>query len=272
MTLLRERVGCPQCRATLVRRLKGEPWTEPGSGPGLPVRHYEAGAAAAIIAAVAVISAGISAYGLYAASQQQAAALEYNAALQGQQAAYQAQLGEFQARLIERQAAGVSTLAAAEASLQEQQALAAEVAGRVRAEAIRRNYDRTQSEVRAAIGKSGVDTTGSPLLVLIENADTVGQELALNEYQTALDVTGAKAGAAYSRTEGALRAASLRGEAGFARFGGAAASAAALAQGTLFRFQAGGVRTAGRLGVGTTLLGGVSGAASPFLRYGQATA
>jgi hypothetical protein len=58
-------------------------------------------------------------------------------------------------------------------------------------------------------------------MVLLENADTIGQELALNEYQTALDVAGAKAGAAYSRTQGQLRAGSLTGEAAFARFGGA---------------------------------------------------
>jgi hypothetical protein len=43
----RDRPGCPSCRAKLVRRLRGEPWTEPGFGPGLPVRHFESAAAAA---------------------------------------------------------------------------------------------------------------------------------------------------------------------------------------------------------------------------------
>jgi hypothetical protein len=55
-----------------------------------------------------------------------------------------------------------------------QQALAAVAAGKVRAEALRRTYERTENDVRATIGKSGVDTTGSPLLTLMENADTVG--------------------------------------------------------------------------------------------------
>jgi hypothetical protein len=265
-----DRPGCPQCRAKLVRRLRGEPWTEPGFGPGLPVRHYEMGAAAAIFAAVAVLSAGIAAYGQYAQSQQQSASLQYNAILANQQAAYQQQVAEFQAQLIERQAAGALTLAEAQAAIQEQQAIAAEAAGRVREAAIRRNYNRTQSDVRAAIGKSGVDTTGSPLLVLIENADTVGQELALNDYQTALDVAGAQAGAAFARTEGALRAGSLTGEAGLARFGGAASAAAALSQSSLLSMQAGSVRSAGMFNVGTTLLGGIGSAASPYLRYGMA--
>jgi len=264
-----DRIGCPQCRAKLVRRLRGEPWTEPGFGPGLPVRHWTAAAAAAIVAVVAVVSAAVTAYGQYAASQQQAAALQYNAILANQQAVYQQQVAEFQAQLLERQAAGALTLAEAQAALMEQQALAAEAAGRVREAAIHRAYDRTQSDVRAAIGKSGVDTTGSPLLVLLENADTVGQELALNEYQTALDVAGAQAGAAFAQTEGRLRAGSLTGEAGLARFGGAAASAAALAQGNLLNMQAGAVRTAGFLNIGTTLLGGVTGAATPYVRYGS---
>jgi len=223
-----------------------------------------------VFAAIAALSAAVGAYGTYASSQAQAGAAEYNAALMQQQALYQQQMGEFQATLLERQAAGALSLNEAQAAMQEQTALAAEAAGRVREEAIRRQYERTQSDVRAAIGKSGVDTTGSPLIVLMENADTVGQELALNEYQTALDVAGAKAGAGFSRMEGQLRADSLRGEAGFARFGGNMAAAGSYAQANMFNYQAGAARTAGYFNVGTSLLGGASNATSPFIRYGRA--
>jgi hypothetical protein len=107
-------------------------------------------------------------------------------------------------------------------------------------------------------------------MVLLENADTIGQELALNEYQTALDVAGAKAGAAYARTQGSLRAGSLTGEAAFARFGGASASAASLAQANMFGMQAGAARQAGAFRVGTTLLQGAGDVA--YLRYGRPTA
>jgi len=231
---------------------------------------YGVDTAVYVFAAIAALSAAVGAYGTYASSQAQSNAAEYNAFLAQQNAAYQQQLGEFQASLLERQAAGALTLAEAEAAIQEQQALAAQAAGKVREEALRRAYDRTQSDVRAAIGKSGVDTTGSPLLVLLENADTVGQELALNDYQTALDVAGAKAGAGFSRTEGQLRAGSLRGEAGFARFGGSVAAAGSLGQAGLYGFQAGAARTAGLFNTGTTLLGGASSVSMPFLRYGRA--
>jgi hypothetical protein len=266
-----DRPGCPRCRQTLVRRLHGERHITTDFPAPLPVRHYGPDFIAYAALAAALVGTAVSAYGGYASSQQQSANLQYNAILARQQAAYQQQMAEFQAQLIARQATGAQTLADAQAAIQEQQAIAADAAGRVRAAAIRRQYDRTQSEVRAAIGKSGVDSTGSPLMVLLENADTVGQELALNEYQTALDVAGAKAGAAYSRTEGQLRAGSLMGEAAFARFGGQSAAAASLAQANMFGYQAGGVRTAGFLGAGTTLLHGARDAAPFFLRYGQAT-
>jgi hypothetical protein len=100
----------------------------------------------------------------------------------------------------------------------------------------------------------------------------VGQELALNEYQTALDVAGAQSGAAYSRLEGSLRAGSLRSEAGFARFGGSAAASASLGQAGFLDFRASGARTAGMFRVGTTLLSGAGDTASPYLnmRYGRA--
>jgi hypothetical protein len=237
--------------------------------PGVRPISGGGGYGEAILIASALISAAVGSYATYASSQQQSSNLQYNAILARQQALYQQQVGEFQAVLMERQRAGALTLAEAEAALQDQQALAAAAAGKVREDAIRRQYDRTQSEVRAFTGKSGVDTTGSPLLVLLENADTVGQELALNEYQTAVDVASAKAGAAYSRMAGELRAGSLRGEAAFARFGGASASAASLAQANMFGSQAGSARTAGYLGAGSTLLAGAGNAAGSYIRYGS---
>ncbi len=266
----RARPGCPESFDARLSRLCGEA-VDPNWRVEAEVGHFSPAAFAAIAAVAAVVAAGVSAYGTYQASQQQAAALEYNAALARQQAAYQARMAELQGKLLERQAMGALSLAEAQATLSEQQALAREAAGKIQEAAIRRNYDRTQSEVRAAIGKAGVDTTGSPLMVLMENADTVGQELAVHDYEVAVDVAGMRAGSAYARSEGALRAGSLIGEAAFARFGGLSRSAADLSQANLYGFQAGGVRTAGYLGVGSTLLSGASAAASPFVysRYGN---
>lgn len=256
----RDGIGCPRLRLQPRSPFASAPWEE---------RHYGAEAAVYIFAAAAALSATIGAYGAYASSQAQSQALQYNALVSRQQAAYQQELAQLEASLIERQAAGTLSMAQANQELAEQQARAAETAGKVREAAMRRNYEMTQSDVRAAIGKSGVDTTGSPLLVLVENADTVGQQLAINDYQTALDVAGAKASGQMSMAEGQMRADSLRAEAQLRRFGGAAASSAALAQSNLLGMQASNVRSAGMINVGTSLLGGVGATASPFIRYGR---
>lgn len=256
----RDGIGCPRARACHVSVLDAPPWSE---------RHYGADIAVYAFAAAAALSATIGAYGAYASSQAQSQALQYNALVSQQQAVYQQQLAELEANLVERQAAGTLSMAQAQQELADQQAAAAQTAGKIREAALRRNYDMTQSDVRAAIGKSGVDTTGSPLLVLTENADTVGQQLAINDYQTALDVAGAKASGAMAFAEGQARADSLRAEAQLRRFGGAASSAAALSQSNLLGMQAGNVRSAGMINVGTSLLGGAQGVFSPFLRYGR---
>ena len=44
----------------------------------------------------------------------------------------------------------------------------------------------------------------------MENADTVGMELAINDYQTAFEVAGAKTSGAFSAAEARMRATSLR--------------------------------------------------------------
>lgn len=261
--------GCPRRRAAIVRaRRAGFPVPDQcGSGP---VRHYGAETIAVVVAVASIAAAAVSAYGAYQAGQQQQAVFEYNALVARQQAQYQSQAAEIEARLLERQAAGVLTMAEAEAALAEQQALAAQTAGDIRERQIRRAYDRTQSEVRVAIGKAGVDTTGSPLMVLLENADTAGEELAINDYRTALDVAGAEAEGSLARAEAHFRAQSLRSESGFRRFAGANAASGSLAEANLLRFQAGGLRSATALNVGTTLLSGVAAASTPFLRYGRA--
>jgi hypothetical protein len=281
----RDRVGCPQCRAKLVRTLR-EPWSEPGWGPQPRARHYGSEYLAAAALAAAVLGTAVSAYGQYQAGQQAQAAAQYNAMLAEQQGAYQLGLAQFEAGMMQRQALGLTALAEAEAAfgIQSAQAQAAasidaaEAASNVRDAAIRRAYERTQSDVRAVIGKSGVDTTGSPLMVLLENADTVGQELALNEYQTALDVSQAKVGiysaesqGVLTRTNAQLRADALTHQATYARFGGSVALAGAMGQAGMDRF---GGQSAGRAAmwnVGSTLLSGASAAASPYLRYGSAT-
>jgi hypothetical protein len=220
------------------------------------------------VLATAIASAALTAYGSFQSAQAQAGSMEYNAAVARAQAAYQQQAGEFEAGLLERQAAGTLALSEANAALGEAQAEAPISAGKVRADAIRRAYDKTQGEVNAAIGKSGVDTTGTPLLVLMANADTVGQELGISQYQTDLEVFTAKTGSVTAAYEGQQRAAALRGEATMRRFGAGAAASSLLGQAGMLRFGAGGVRTAGYIGAGNTLLTSAGQIGANYLRYG----
>lgn len=292
--------GCPRRRAARIRqRLAGIRLPDIFDA-GTP-RHTGVEIAAAVVAVAAIAGAGIAAYGQYQQAQQQAAVLQYNAMVAQQQAAQQAEyqiaLAGVQASMMERQAMGVTALAQSEAAmaqemfltqskLTEAQIQAAQTAGAMRERQIQRGYERTQSEVRAAVGKAGIDTTGSPLMVLLENADTAGEELAINDYKTALDVAGAQAdlalsgqslqmGARSALTSAQLRAQSLRAEAGFTRFGAALGADFTRSQGAsqaaLFSSQVGGVRSAGMLNAGATLLGGFGAAASPYLRYGRAS-
>ena len=233
------------------------------------------GAAGAAMLVAAIAGMAISAYGSIQSAQYQSSAMQYNAALAAQQAGYAQQAAGLEAELLEKQAAGTLAMHEAGLALSEAQAragvLAAEAAGSEREAAIRRAYEKAQGEVNAAIGASGVDTTGSPLLALLHNADTVGHELAVNDYQTKLEKYGAELGG----VEGVLAAAagrneaqSLRGEATLRRFGGSSAATGFMSQAGMLRSSAGAVRTAGFVNAGSTLLTSLGNVGSTFIRYG----
>jgi hypothetical protein len=130
-------------------------------------------AAAAITAALATAaSAGISYYG----QQQQAAAAErmasYNYAVQKQQMEMQATMARMQAEQQER--AGLQN-----ASVMENEAARVELEARERAKRMRAENERMLGAQRAAFGKAGVTSEGSPLTIMAESAGLM--ELAVSD-------------------------------------------------------------------------------------------
>jgi len=130
-------------------------------------------AAAAITAAVAsAASAGVAYYG----QQQQAAAAErmanYNYAVQKQQMEMQATMARMQAEQQEQ--AGLQN-----ASIMENEAARVELEARERAKRMRTENERMLGAQRAAFGKAGVTSEGSPLTIMAESAGLM--ELAVSD-------------------------------------------------------------------------------------------
>jgi hypothetical protein len=129
----------------------------------------------ALIATAAVASlasAGVSYYG----QQQQAAASErmanYNFAVQKQQMEMQATMARMQAEQQEQ--AGLQN-----ASIMENEAARVELEARERAKRMRTENERMLGAQRAAFGKAGVTSEGSPLTIMAESAGLM--ELAVSD-------------------------------------------------------------------------------------------
>jgi len=138
--------------------------------------HYVGTTAAVIMASTAIAatlaSAGVSYYG----QQQQAAAAErmasYNYAVQKQQMEMQATMARMQAEQQEQ--AGLQN-----ASIMENEAARVELEARERAKRMRTENERMLGAQRAAFGKAGVTSEGSPLTIMAESAGLM--ELAVSD-------------------------------------------------------------------------------------------
>jgi len=267
MIMTPDRTACPRHRAFAVwargrelADLLGRP--SPERAP-----HYGSEWVAYAMLAAAVIGTTISAYGMYQSGQYQSSVARYNALVAARQAQYQQQYGQAMFDVMAKEAAGATALAEAQAAMYETQAEAAEQAGALRQAEIRRAGERVQAQVRASIGASGVETEGSPLLVLLDNAAEIRYGVMKDEYRTALDVVGAKSGAGFARGEGEVRAAGLLGEAHLRRFGAGLTAASLLSEAALSRANAGYFRTAGVVVGGGSLLSGIGNIGLNYFRY-----
>lgn len=143
-----------------------------------------AAAAAVVFGVVAVIGAGVSAYGQHQQGKAQNAIAQFNATQQEQQAKMQAMSMQTQAAMKQQEAKANFQLRSAEAKARmnnaegiESQALAQDAINRTNLRKRREEFGRMQGEQRAAIAASGVaESSGTPLDLLAETAAKIQQD------------------------------------------------------------------------------------------------
>jgi hypothetical protein len=204
----------------------------------------------------------------------------------------QAQFQEAQAGLMEQQGGFALASAEFQQKLAEKQAESVTTQTALMQEDVRRRLGRTQAAARVGIALAGVESTGSPLNLLLENASEAQREITELRYGGELQVASIMAGAQLELEEGRARQAAAFGDAALTRFGanltrmgGANQLASSLmggqlglqsagSQASLLRFQGGAARQAGYWGAGSSLLSGFGQAASIYgtsQRYGGRT-
>lgn len=261
--MIPDRPGCPRHRRASARRRTHDVL-------GLPsherARHYGADAAVAVYIglAVAVVAAGTSAYMQYQQGQYAADVARYNQQVSQQQAGYAQQYAELQARMLEQNGMFAEQSAAAQAAIAERQAEAARNSGRIQEEIERAKFARQQSRARANIGASGVNTEGSPLLVLMDNAAEFDMDMQRLRYGTELEAMGHQMEGQMVKLEGAMRRSAAESDAKMSRFSGRLSGLGYNQQSLMFGAQAGAARWGSYWGAGTTLLAGVGNAASRY--------
>jgi len=219
-----------------------------------------------VAAGAMIVGALVSAYAAYSQGQAQSNQARAAAIAAQSQAAYQRQMGDYALASYQAQAANARAAGEAQAAQFEAQAKAAQTAGDLRVADTYKAGERLQSTARASIAKAGVDTTGSPLDVLLENAAAIEEEAERLRYATAVDVASAKGGAGYARGQAELDAQGIERESVMRQFGFNAA-AAGYGQEAAFQFgNVGRYRTAGYVGAGSSILSGF-GAGANALRY-----
>jgi hypothetical protein len=215
-----------------------------------------------------IIGTLISAYSVYSQSQAQAQQAQAAGIAAQRQSEYQRQLGIYALASYQAEAANARAMGEAQAAQYEMQAKIAQQAGDLKVKDTYRAGERLQSTARASIAKSGVDMTGSPLDVVLENAAAIEEEAERLRYATAVDVASAKGGAGFSRFQGEINASSIERESVMRQFGYNAAAAgygseAGMQFGNASRF-----RTAGYIGAGSSILAGTGELAYRYPRMG----
>jgi hypothetical protein len=151
-------------------------------------------ATAVVVGTIALVGAGVSAYGQYQQGQAMNAIAQYNAAQQERQGRYQMMTAAAQANMMKKQAEANYHLRAAEANAKdanarqlEQQALSQDAVSRENARRRMTNMKRDAATQRQALATSGVvESTGTPLDLLAETAQTIQRDQAEQHYSNEL--------------------------------------------------------------------------------------
>lgn len=151
-------------------------------------------ATAVVVGTIALVGAGVSAYGQYQEGQAYNAIAQYNATQQERQGRYQLMGAQAQATLMKKQAEANYALRAGEAAAKdanarqiESQAMSQDAVARENARRRATDMKRGLATQRQAIAASGViEASGTPLDLLAETAATIQRDQAEQHYSNEL--------------------------------------------------------------------------------------
>lgn len=297
---MRSETGCPRHRADTARRRRTEGFDTLGLSSPERARHW----VAAIGIAITAIGVGFSIYSQMQAASAQQAMFKYNQQVANQQAQQALMASAMQAKQAEAQAAMLAAAASQDAGFQEENAklareaaeyqkhvilnenTAAVNAAKVEEDNAKRALERVTASSRSLIAASGVETEGSPLMVIMEQAaetdlaiSRIRYGTALREGATAADVRATEYSgelaarghlieATRTRRAGAMESEALLAEARRIRFTGELEAWGARTQGAMFGFQRRAARSALPWQIGSSLM---AGAGSAWNIYSQST-
>ncbi len=236
-------------------------------------------ATGAVLGVIALVGAGVSAYGQYQSGQTQSAIADFNAKQQERQARLGLMSTQAQANTIKQQAEANYRMRAEEAKAKESNAVSLENQAygqdrinRSNDKRRREDFNRMQGEQRAAIGASGVvEASGTPLDLLAETAAHIQLDQEEQHYSAELDRRTIFRQADMERLGGkfALAGATLDRDAGLAESGlvgarGRMEYLSGVRSAEITRLTGRAARTSANFGALGTILTGASSA------YGQA--
>ena len=199
---------------------------------------------------------GMMAGGQIQQAQYQSAVMQQNAAIARRDAIVQQQTAEYNARVAEIEAIQAQRTAAYNAAVLENEAIAREQRAKFEADASARSARRLRSTQTALYGYSGIQLTGTPLVIEADSefmaeaneanilaggavdAWKFRSEANLQNYQAGIEAGRYTSVAAETRRQGTIAAQALESQAGISLY------------------QAGATETAGYIGAGSTILAG----------------
>lgn len=209
-------------------------------------------------AALPYIAVAVSAYGTIKQSQDQAAVMQQNAAIARRDAIVQQQNATYNAQVLEMEARQAEQVAAYNAQVLENEAMASEQRAKFQRDAARRDASRLRGEQASLYGFSGVQLTGTALVVEADsefmaeaneaNIMSLGemeaykfrQQATMQNYQAGIEAGRYRSSASETMRQGTIAGQALTSQAGISGY------------------QAGATKTAGLISAGSTILGGAA--------------
>lgn len=201
---------------------------------------------------------GMSAGGQIQQTQQQAAVMQQNAQIAQRDAIVQQQNATYNAQVLEMEARQAEQIAAYNAQVLENEAMASEQRAKFQRDAARRDAARLRGEQASLYGFSGVQLTGTALVVEADsefmaeaneaNIMSLGemeaykfrQQATMQNYQAGIEAGRYRSGASETIRQGTIAGQALTSQAGVSGY------------------QAKATQTAGLISAGSTILGGAA--------------